>query len=59
VCGPSRNQMKRSVGRGAKSGGWPCGSPRIMPKTHAGARWSISDGQLPLPQLKLSSKVQL
>jgi hypothetical protein len=30
-----------------------------MPKTHAGARWSISDGQLPLPQLKLSSKVQL
>jgi len=30
-----------------------------MPKTHAGARGSISDGQLPLPQLKISSRVQL
>jgi hypothetical protein len=30
-----------------------------MPKTHTGARWSISNGQLPLPQLKLSSRVQL
>jgi hypothetical protein len=30
-----------------------------MPKTHTGARWSISNGQLPLSQLKLSSRVQL